>query len=221
MAQLTYRSGDGVLGAVFGVFVRPQTYLNLVYLYLAFPLGIAYFVFIVVGLSMGFGLIITLFGAPLLVLTIVASWLLSSFERELANRLLKEEIPPILQVDISGLTLLNKLKALLSNPVTWTGLLYLIVKFPIGVASFVLATLLLTGSGALLAAPIYYRWSDINFGIWRVDSFGEAIILVPIGVVMAIVTPHVLNFAAFLSGRLAYLMLGVSWWGPARQNTVR
>lgn len=221
MAELTYRSGDGVLGAMFGVFVRPQTYLNLVYLYLAFPLGIAYFVFIVVGLSMGFGLIITLFGAPLLVLTIVATWLLSSFERELANRLLKEEIPPILQVDLLGLTLLNKLKALLSNPVTWTGLLYLIVKFPIGVASFVLATLLLTGSGALLAAPIYYRWSVINFGIWRVDSFGEAIILVPVGVVMAIVTPHVLNFAAFLSGRLAYLMLGISWWGPARQNTVR
>ncbi len=90
MAELTYRSGDGVLGAVFGVFIRPQTYLNLVYLYLAFPLGIAYFVFIVVGLSLGFGLIITLFGAPLLVLTVVASWLISSFERELANRLLNK-----------------------------------------------------------------------------------------------------------------------------------
>ena len=49
MAELTYRSGDGFLGTVSGVFVRPQTYLNLVYLYLAFPLGIAYFVFIVVG----------------------------------------------------------------------------------------------------------------------------------------------------------------------------
>ncbi len=221
MAELTYRSGDGVLGAVFGVFVRPQTYLNLVYLYLAFPLGVAYFVFIVVGLSVGFGLIITIFGVPLLVLTIFASWLLSSFERELANRLLKEDIPPILQEDISGLTLLGKLKALLSNPVTWTGLLYLVVKFPIGVASFILATLLLTGSVALLAAPIYYRWIDMNFGIWRVDSCGEAIILLPIGIVMLIVTPHVLNFAAFLSGRVAYLMLGVNWWGPARRNTVQ
>lgn len=221
MAELTYRSGDGVLGTVLGVFVRPQTYLNLVYLYLAFPLGIAYFVFIVVGLSLGFGLIITLFGVPLLVLTIVASWLLSSFERELANRLLKEEIPPILWEDFSGLTLLGKLKALLSSPVTWTGLLFLIVKFPMGVASFILATLLLTGSVGFLAAPIYYRWTDINFGIWRVDSLGEAIILLPIGIVMAIVTPHVLNFAAFLSGRLAYLMLGVNWWGPARENTVQ
>ena len=220
MAELTYRSGDSILGAVFGVFVKPQTYLNLVYLYMAFPLGIAYFVFIVVGLSMGFGLIITLFGVPLLVLTIVASWLLCSFERELANRLLKEEIPPILQRDISALTLLGKLKALLSNPVTWTGLLFLIAKFPIGIASFILATLLLTGSVALLAAPIYVHWNHINFGIWRVDSLGEAMILVPIGIVMAIVTPHVLNFAAFLSGRLAYLMLGVNWWSPAGRNTV-
>ena len=109
----------------------------------------------------------------------------------------------------------------MSNPRTWTGLLFLIVKFPIGVASFVLATLLLTGSVGLLAAPIYYRWSDINFGIWRVDSLGEASILVPIGIVMAIVTPHVLNFAAFLSGRLAYLMLGVSWWGPVSQDPIQ
>ena len=218
MAELTYRSGDGVLGAVFGVFIRPQTYLNLVYLYLAFPLGIAYFVFIVVGLSLGFGLIITLFGAPLLVLTVVVSSLLSSFERELANRLLNEEIPPILWEDFSGLKLLGKLKALLSSPVTWTGLLFLIVKFPIGVASFILATLLLAGSVALLAAPIYYRLFDVDFGFWRVDSLGEAMMLVPVGIVMTIVTPHVLNFAAFLSGRLAYLMLGVNWWGPARGN---
>ena len=154
-------------------------------------------------------------------LTIVASWLLPSFARELANRLLKEDIPPIVRNDFSGLTLLGKLRALPSNPVTWTGLLFLIIKFPIGVASFILATLLLTGSAALLAAPIYYRWSAINFGVWRVDSFGEAIILAPIGVVMAIVTPHVLNFAAFLSGRQAYLMLGVNWWGPPRHKTVQ
>ena len=219
MAELTYRTGDGVLGAVFGVFVRPQTYLNLVYLYLAFPLGIAYFVFIVVGLTLGFALIITLLGVPLLILTILVSSLLSSFERELANRLLNEKIPSMLQEEFSGLSLLGKLKSLLSNSITWTGLLFLIAKFPIGIASFILATLLLTGSAGLLAAPIYYRWIDMNFGIWKVDSFGEAIILVPIGIIMAILTPHVLNFAAFLSGRLAYLMLGISWWGSGSRST--
>ena len=37
------------LGRYFGVIVRGQTYLNLVYLALAFPLGLFYFVFLVTG----------------------------------------------------------------------------------------------------------------------------------------------------------------------------
>ena len=43
---------------MFSVVVRPQTYLNIFYLLLSFPLGIAYFVFLVTGLSVGFGLLI-------------------------------------------------------------------------------------------------------------------------------------------------------------------
>jgi len=37
----------------FGVAAREGTYLNIIYLLLAFPLGCAYFVFLVTGLSLG------------------------------------------------------------------------------------------------------------------------------------------------------------------------
>lgn len=49
----------------FGVVAEPRSYLNIVYLLLAFPLGTFYFVFLVTGLSLGFGLIITLVGIPI------------------------------------------------------------------------------------------------------------------------------------------------------------
>ena len=42
----------------FGVIAEPQSYINILYLLLAFPLGIAYFVFLVTGISVGAGLII-------------------------------------------------------------------------------------------------------------------------------------------------------------------
>ena len=94
---------------------------------------------------------------------------------------------------------------------TWTGLIYLIFKFPIAVASFVITVVLLLVPVASVTAPIYTRWIDIPFGFWRVDSLGESLLLVPIGLVVGIITPHVLNLAAFLSGRFAYFMLGASW----------
>lgn len=71
-----------------GVPLRPQTYLNLLYLGLAFPLGIAYFVFVVLGLSLGVSLAIFVVGIPILLLVVLAALGIAAFERWLADRLL-------------------------------------------------------------------------------------------------------------------------------------
>src|SRR5438309_5628057 len=57
----------------FGVVILPQTYLNLTYLLLAFPLGTAYFILLVTGFSLGLGLMVTLVGVPVLLATLVAA----------------------------------------------------------------------------------------------------------------------------------------------------
>jgi len=54
----------------FSVFTELQTLLNLVYLLLAFPLGIAYFVILVTAISTSAGLLITIVGAPLFILAV-------------------------------------------------------------------------------------------------------------------------------------------------------
>ena len=77
----------------FGVVANSQSYLNIVYLLLAFPLGTFYFVFLITGLSLGFGLIITLLGIPILLLVLGGSVVLCRFERSIANNLLKQDIP--------------------------------------------------------------------------------------------------------------------------------
>ena len=208
MQQMASRSNQGPARMVFGAFVRPQTYLNVLYLLLAFPLGLAYFVFLVVGLSVGFGLVIIWVGLPILLLVLAGSWVLTVFEREMAIRILKQEIPPMTRQDLSEARVWTRVKAHLANRVTWTGMLYLLVKFPLGVASFVLTVVLVYLSLGFLSAPITYRFTTVYFGSWDVDTLGEAFVLLPIGLLVGIVTPHVLNAVARISARFASLMLG-------------
>ena len=210
----------------FSVVIEPQSYLNILYLLLSFPLGIAYFVFLVTGISLGFGLAIIWLGIPILALVLAASWVLYQFERLLAIHLLKEGIPAIAPGDDRSERLEDghpslgtedrlfigawrRLKAHLANRLTWTGILYLFLKFPLGIASFVIVVVLVAFTGALLAAPFYFSVDDgIDMGIWQVDALWEALILTITGIPLAIISLHMMNGAAFLHGRLARLMLG-------------
>lgn len=104
----------------FGVITNPQSYLNIVYLLLAFPLGTFYFVFLVTGLSLGLGLSITVLGLPLLALVLGGSWALCRFEQSLASAMLKEAFPISSQrPEAKGLW--SRIKALFKDRATWTG----------------------------------------------------------------------------------------------------
>ena len=86
---------------------------------------------------------------------------------------------------------------------------YLFLKFPLGVVSFVIVVVLVAVTGSLLGAPFYYRVDDgIELGIWQVDALWEALILTLIGIPAAFISLQLMNGTAFLSGRLARVMLG-------------
>ena len=70
---------------------------------------------------------------------------------------------------------------------------------------------------ALISAPLYYRYVDltingvhhhgIDLGAWHVDTLPEALLLVPIGVVVLIAGLHLANVFARFSGILAAALL--------------
>lgn len=211
MVQRSSPRVQSLARTVLSVFTRRQTYLNIAYLLIAFPLGLLYFVFLVVGLMIGFALLLTLVGIPVLLLVHLVAWVFLHLERRIAVRLLNVQIPPIGPAESSG-SLWRRLIATAADPTTWTGMFFLLVKFPVGTASFALAVGLLAATLAFVAAPVAYRFGTIPVGPWGVDSFGESVLLVPLGLAMALVSMHVLNLAAFASGRFAYLMLGARWW---------
>ena len=79
----------------FTVIIQRQTYLNLLYLLFSFPLGIFYFVILTSGISLGLGMLITLFGIPILFGILLLWRVFAKFEIILTTTLLDIKISPI------------------------------------------------------------------------------------------------------------------------------
>lgn len=229
LANLRRNTRNQVIGSerpgFLGAIAHRQSYVNIAYLLLGLPLGIAYFVFLVTGISVGFGLLVIGVGFPILALVLAVSWAMCQFERVLAVGLLNEDIPPVARKDASGQEELvgsslsfgerlfigtwRRLKAHLTNRLTWTGMFYFFLRFPLGIGTFVMAVTLISVTFSPLGAPLYY-WVDdgIDMSIWRVDVLWEALILTLADIAMVFISLSIMNATAFLSGRLARVILG-------------
>ncbi len=202
----------------FDVVAKPQTWKNVGYLLLTFPLGIFYFVFLVTGLSLGFGLFITLLGMPILVGVLAAAYGMGEFERTTTNLLLGQDTPPSHRLEVNG-GLWPKVKALVTSSETWKRVFYLFTEFAFGIVSFVMITF--TASVfALIATPFFYERSWFLDGrewmdeVWVIDTLGEAIILAVLAVLVGFVLLHVINGMAQVWGEFAKAMLGPSHRQP-------
>jgi hypothetical protein len=196
----------------FGAAIHGQTYLNLVYLFLAFPLGIFYFTLLATGFSLGFGLLILWVGVIILALMFVAWRECAVFERQLAVWLLHEDIPPMRSIAPMGMKIWDQIKANLANPVTWKSLAYLLIKLPLGIFTFVVLVTLITLTLVFLAAPVVYPLC--SKGIWycgvsaiQIDTLWKAIGCFFAGMVLFFPTLYIANGLAWISGRLARAML--------------
>lgn len=160
----------------FGVVARGQTYRNLLYLLLTFPLGLFYFTFLITGFSVSAGLIVVLIGIPLLISMLVVVNLLAHGERWLAVQLLGVNIPaPERSQSESPEGIQERLTDIFVDRWTWKGLVYLLIKFVTGLVWFILIVTLLSFAFSLLLAPLYYDtpggsitlpWASITADVW-------------------------------------------------------
>lgn len=199
----------------FKVITQSQTYRNLSYLLFSFPLGIFYFVFLVTGLSLGLGLIITLFGIPILFGTLLLCRVFASFERQQAKIILGIDIPHAAIKQPKGIW--KKIQAYLNDSFTWKSMAYLFIKFPLGIISFVVLVTLLSVSLGLIATPLFYYLTETGIlqgtfciaqtNICFIDNYFTSIIWAIIGAFLLFIFLHALNGLARISGLLAKSML--------------
>ena len=203
------------LSNFFKVIIQSQTYLNIFYLLLSFVLGIFYFVFLITGLSLGLGLIITLIGVPILFGTLLLWRVFAGFERQLTASVLGINISFVPIKESEGIW--EKIKVYLNDSFTWKSLAYLFIKFPLGIISFVVLVTLLSFALGLIATPILYYLAEIEIlpgtfciissGVCLINSYFTSVIVGVIGVFLLFIFLHALNGLARISGLLAKSML--------------
>ena len=227
---------DGRLRSFVAAPVRPQTYLNLAYLVLAFPLGLVYFVSVTVGLALGVGFSFVLVGIPLLAAVVAVSLVVAAFERRLTSSMLGVDVPsgpaPV------GDSRWERLRSLATEPGTYAPLLYLPLKFVVGTVAFVVLMNALVTGVALLSVPLHYGepglyvglvtdrpvelhpalhfgWNRLVVGFetvvtveaWNVATLREALTVAGVGIVLLVVGLGFLNWLAGVHGRLTARLL--------------
>ncbi len=203
----------------FGVLACRQTYLNLAYLMLTFPLGIFYFVLVVTGLSLGVGLSIIGIGLLILLAVLMATRGLANWERLLGTWFLGALIPPPEPRPESWEHPLIALKKYLTDIYTWKSLAYFLVKFPLAIATFVVLVFLTSFTVALISAPLIYRHAPVNLFFWRVSRGQDALICAAIGLVFGLVSVHIVNGMAWLWRALVTRFLSGTHIQGARPRT--
>jgi Putative sensor len=197
---------------ILGVVVNPQTYLNLAYLLLAFPLGLFYFVVLVTGFSLGIGLAIVWIGIPLLISVLMLSRTFANLERRLTSKLLNINIAQPTSDGVER-NFWQRAKAVVLDPGTWAEIFYLFSKFVLGIISFVVVVALLVTSLGLMATPFFWRawgveaWNVGIPGIWTVDSFPKALAVSVIGAIIGVASLHLTNALAWLYGEYSKAIL--------------
>ncbi|WP_135822121.1 sensor domain-containing protein [Halostella litorea] len=213
-------SPPGPLRRFLGVPFRTQTYSNLAYLALAFPLGLAYFIGITLGLSFGGALVIVWIGVPILLGTIAAATVIAGFEAALARRLVGTDAqsPPSLRgfdpsnVPRPGEGVIAAVVRFLLRPTTWTSLLLVLVKFVFGVVAF--SALVATGAtvATALGAPLLYDQPGVVYhvGGYTVTTLETALAISGAGLVGVFVGFYLLNRLAEAGAAVTAALLDVA-----------
>jgi len=224
MADNDLSSDDPVaaLRRFFGVPFREQTYRNLAYLALAFPLGLAYFVAVTTALSTGAGMLVTLVGVPLVVVTLAAVAGIGGFEARLARWLLGTDAPSpavlsaLRDADLGSVDgILAATKRLLAAPSTWTSLLLVGLKFVFGIVAFVALVTAASVVTALVTMPAFYDVAGVTYtlGPYPVESLPVALAGAGLGVLVGLVALHALNGLARFGGFLTGVLLAADFEG--------
>jgi hypothetical protein len=138
-----------------------------------FGLGLGYFIFVTVGFTIAVSLIPLLVGIPLVLFMLATIRTLAVIDRQLVASLLQIDLREVVDdVDARGANLGSRLGFYLGSATTWRSLLYLAVRFGVGMISLVVASLI---------------WIPLAF---------ELLLLAPLTIDMHLISVRLLHFTA-------------------------
>ena len=211
----------------FGVFLDPRAYLSLFYMLLTLATGIAYFTFVVTGLSLSAGLAILIIGVPFFLAFVGIARVISLGEGRLLEAITGERMPRRPVHPGPPASWWSRIGSMLADARTWTTLLYFLIMLPLGIIYFVIATVGLSVGLKLAAAPFVliaerlgwlgedsswfeFHWHHHWGHHWTGFSTGSLIgslLMLMVGVVVLTVLMHAARGIARAHVRLAKVLL--------------
>ena len=186
------------------------TYRAMAYFVLGLGLGIAEFTLIITGFALGLGLLVTIVGIPVLVVTLLVARAMASLERQLAVQLLDAPMPRHrhLPAEPAGVWV-GRLRRLLADRRTWSELAFLMLRMPMAILdlAFVLTLVGLALSGIAYPVAIAFG-AQPDIAEWQVDTVAEGLIFLPISLLFLAVGPRLIVAWSKLSRGLATRLLG-------------
>jgi hypothetical protein len=187
---------------LFGMLIDPRAYSALFYMFVALPTGIFYFTWVVTGISLSLGLSILIIGLPFALFFLATVRALSLAEGRVVEALLGERMPRRADQTAPTGSWLDRIGYWLTDARSWSTLLYMVLRLPLGIFSFVLFTTLLSFTLALFAGPILslmFDWPMFTLGRYE---FYPPVWAIPLWWLAGAVTGFVTLHLAVLLGRL-------------------
>lgn len=200
----------------FNVISDPRTYGALLFMLLALPTGIFYFVWTIVGISLTVSFAILIIGIPFALLFIASVRVLSHVEGRIIEGLLGVRMPRRLPASSAAdETLFGRIKDALIDARTWSSMLYLILRLPLGIAYFVISIVGITVPVAFTGGAVvglvtnqsYFQADDVP---WLNHLFHTApglLLMGVVGVLLFFVTLHIARGVGFIHAKLAEVLL--------------
>jgi hypothetical protein len=152
----------------FGVYADARAWGALLYMLIAFVTGVFYFTWAVTGLSLSISFAIFIFGLPFALLFLLSVRGLALLEGRLVEALLGVRMPRRPLFSHQGMKWFDRLKALLTDKVTWLMMVYMLVQFVLGTVYFMLIVMVLSTSLSFLALPILQEY--VHRGVVEVNG---------------------------------------------------
>jgi len=207
-AQRTPILASPVVRAV-APFLDPRTLGSVAHVWLGFPLGLAWFVLLVVGLTTGVALTLVWVGFLVLAVTLLAAWAAEGLERRLAIWLLGAKVPERRTRASGPEGVLDWARTVVGGPALWKGLVYLGLRFPLGLAAWVASVVSLAVSAAFLLAPaIDSLGGNVDLVFFDAPLPIELWLLSLAGFVGLVLSLHAHRLVGLLWAWLAEVLLG-------------
>jgi signal transduction histidine kinase len=202
----------------YGPYAGTQVWKESAHLLADMFVGIALFTVFITMLSLSAGLLITLIGLPLLVLTVAMGRLVSPMERGRAKALLDLDLPGFTPLAPEG-NLWQRAKAILGDGPGWLGIAYSMTLLWWGTVAFTVVVVLWSVAFSFLTAPAWAWIGDppppftvggttFRFGGWAIA--GGIVLAFVLGLVLVALLPRLVHWLANVDRALIRSMLGPS-----------